>query len=145
EKRGVSGGPRGFRLRPGAVRVSGPRAAFLATVRGPLSFPPSRPAGAPAQEAASVVEAVRRYGRAEGSAGPVGLALRRPPVSTFAKRQARGERMPEVKRIRLEGVRVHNLKGVTADVPLGKLTVVTGVSGAGKSSLVFDTLYAEAQ
>ena len=53
--------------------------------------------------------------------------------------------MPEVKRIRLEGVRVHNLKGVTADVPLGKLTVVTGVSGAGKSSLVFDTLYAEAQ
>ncbi len=47
--------------------------------------------------------------------------------------------------IELRGVRVHNLKGVDAALPLGKLTVVTGVSGAGKSSLIFDTLYAEAQ
>ena len=47
--------------------------------------------------------------------------------------------------ITLRGVRVHNLKGIDVDIPLGKLTVVTGVSGAGKSSLVFDTLYAEAQ
>lgn len=39
----------------------------------------------------------------------------------------------------------HNLKGVTCRIPHGKVTVVTGVSGAGKSSLVFDTLYAEAQ
>jgi excinuclease ABC subunit A len=45
----------------------------------------------------------------------------------------------------LDGVRVHNLKGVHVEIPLGRLTVVTGVSGAGKSSLVFDTLYAEAQ
>ena len=45
----------------------------------------------------------------------------------------------------LDGVRVHNLKDVHARIPLGRLTVVTGVSGAGKSSLVFDTLYAEAQ
>ena len=43
----------------------------------------------------------------------------------------------------LRGVRVHNLKNVDVEIPLGKLTVVTGVSGAGKSSLVFDTLYAE--
>jgi excinuclease ABC subunit A len=47
--------------------------------------------------------------------------------------------------ILLDGVRVHNLKDVSVRIPLGKLTVVTGVSGAGKSSLVFDTLYAEAQ
>ncbi|MFO0968727.1 MAG: excinuclease ABC subunit UvrA [Gemmataceae bacterium] len=47
--------------------------------------------------------------------------------------------------IPLRGVRVHNLRSVDVDVPLGKLTVVTGVSGAGKSSLVFDTLHAEAQ
>src|SRR5437868_11285857 len=47
--------------------------------------------------------------------------------------------------IPLRGVRVHNLQGIDVDIPLGRLTVVTGVSGAGKSSLVFDTLYAEAQ
>ncbi len=45
----------------------------------------------------------------------------------------------------LRGVRVHNLKGVDVDVPLDKLVVVTGVSGSGKSSLAFDTLYAEGQ
>lgn len=45
--------------------------------------------------------------------------------------------------IRLLGVRQNNLKNITIDIPLGKLTVVTGVSGSGKSSLAFDTLYAE--
>ena len=45
--------------------------------------------------------------------------------------------------IRLRGARVHNLKGLDLDIPLHALTVVSGVSGAGKSSLVFDTLYAE--
>jgi excinuclease ABC subunit A len=45
----------------------------------------------------------------------------------------------------LRGVRVHNLKGIDLDVPLYKLIVVTGVSGSGKSSLAFDTLYAEGQ
>jgi excinuclease ABC subunit A len=47
--------------------------------------------------------------------------------------------------IQLRGIRVHNLKGVDLDLPLGRLTVISGVSGAGKSSLAFDTLYAEAQ
>jgi excinuclease ABC subunit A len=45
----------------------------------------------------------------------------------------------------LRGVRVHNLKGVDLDIPLNRLIVVTGVSGSGKSSLAFDTLYAEGQ
>ncbi len=45
--------------------------------------------------------------------------------------------------IRLEGVRVHNLKGITVEIPRNSLTVITGVSGSGKSSLAFDTLYAE--
>ena len=45
----------------------------------------------------------------------------------------------------LRGVRVHNLKSVDLDVPLDRLIVVTGVSGSGKSSLAFDTLYAEGQ
>ena len=47
--------------------------------------------------------------------------------------------------IRLMGVRQNNLKNISVDIPFKKLTVVTGLSGSGKSSLVFDTLYAEGQ
>ena len=47
--------------------------------------------------------------------------------------------------IRIRGARQNNLKNVSVDFGLGELTVVTGVSGSGKSSLVFDTLYAEGQ
>jgi excinuclease ABC subunit A len=47
--------------------------------------------------------------------------------------------------IRIRGVRVHNLRGIDVDIPIGQLVVVTGVSGSGKSSLAFDTLYAEGQ
>jgi excinuclease ABC subunit A len=45
----------------------------------------------------------------------------------------------------IRGARVHNLKNIDVDIPHNKLTVVTGVSGSGKSSLVFDTIYAEGQ
>ncbi len=45
----------------------------------------------------------------------------------------------------VRGARVHNLKNITAHLPVNKLTVITGVSGSGKSSLAFDTLYAEGQ
>src|SRR5208337_3632698 len=47
--------------------------------------------------------------------------------------------------IRIRGARQNNLKNLDLDVPLNELIVVTGVSGSGKSSLVFDTLYAEGQ
>lgn len=47
--------------------------------------------------------------------------------------------------IRIEGADTHNLKHVTVDIPRNKLVIVTGVSGSGKSSLAFDTLYAEGQ
>nr|MBL8454585.1 excinuclease ABC subunit UvrA [Zoogloeaceae bacterium] len=47
--------------------------------------------------------------------------------------------------IRITGARQNNLKNLSLDIPLNQLTVVTGVSGSGKSSLVFDTLYAEGQ
>ncbi len=47
--------------------------------------------------------------------------------------------------IRIRGARQHNLRGVDLDLPRGALSVVTGVSGSGKSSLAFDTLYAEGQ
>ncbi len=45
----------------------------------------------------------------------------------------------------VRGARVHNLKDVDFEVPHNTLTVVTGVSGSGKSSLAFDTIYAEGQ
>ena len=46
--------------------------------------------------------------------------------------------------IRLKNINTHNLKGIDVKIPLNQLTVVTGISGSGKSSLVFDTLYGEA-
>src|SRR3954454_15325908 len=47
--------------------------------------------------------------------------------------------------IRIRGARTHNLKNVSLDLPRDKLIVITGLSGSGKSSLAFDTLYAEGQ
>ncbi len=51
----------------------------------------------------------------------------------------------EENRIRITGARTHNLKNISLDIPHNQMTVITGVSGSGKSSLAFDTLYAEGQ
>ncbi len=51
----------------------------------------------------------------------------------------------ESKSIKLRGARMHNLKNIDLDIPKNKLIVITGLSGSGKSSLAFDTLYAEGQ
>jgi len=47
--------------------------------------------------------------------------------------------------VAVQGARVHNLKNITLEIPRDKLIVVTGLSGSGKSSLAFDTIYAEGQ
>ncbi len=66
----------------------------------------------------------------------------RNPHADRARPNGRG---PHPQVIRLEGVRQNNLKGFNLEIPLGKLVVVTGLSGSGKSSLAFETLYAEGQ
>ncbi len=53
--------------------------------------------------------------------------------------------MPEQKFIEIRGAREHNLKSIDIDLPRDKLVVITGLSGSGKSSLAFDTIYAEGQ
>ena len=53
--------------------------------------------------------------------------------------------MEEFKYIRVHGAREHNLKNIDVNIPRNELVVLTGLSGSGKSSLAFDTVYAEGQ
>ena len=53
--------------------------------------------------------------------------------------------MNQEDKIIVRGAREHNLKNITVEIPRNQLTVITGLSGSGKSSLAFDTIYAEGQ
>lgn len=66
-------------------------------------------------------------------------------MSNINKKENRTSVRKDDRFINIKGARVNNLKNIDLDLPLGKFIVVTGVSGSGKSSLAFDTLYAEGQ
>ena len=69
-------------------------------------------------------------------------------LSPVGSRIAKKQRVFAVARndcVEIRGARQNNLKGIDVDLPLGKLTVITGPSGSGKSSLAFETIYAEGQ
>jgi len=74
-----------------------------------------------------------------------GLDTEGPPRYTRCPQPERMVKYMEPDSILIRGAREHNLKGVTLEIPKKKLVVFTGVSGSGKSSLAFDTLYAEGQ
>jgi excinuclease ABC subunit A len=66
-------------------------------------------------------------------------------VTTSVRTEAAPRRIAANNSIVIRGARTHNLKGIDVDIPHNALTVVSGVSGSGKSSLAFDTVYAEGQ
>src|SRR5215469_4353377 len=70
---------------------------------------------------------------------------RKSPVGSKIGNKARVTTRPQTDCVEIRGAHQNNLKGIDVDVPLGKLTVVTGPSGSGKSSLAFQTIYAEGQ
>src|SRR5207249_9981373 len=69
---------------------------------------------------------------------------RKSPSPTNGNRSG-GTRSAKRDTIVIRGARVHNLKNISLELPRNKLIVLTGVSGSGKSSLAFDTIYAEGQ
>jgi len=70
---------------------------------------------------------------------------RKPTVRNPAKKAAPAPSRERRSTVAIHGARVHNLKNISLEIPRDQLVVVTGLSGSGKSSLAFDTLYAEGQ
>src|SRR5271167_4826990 len=71
----------------------------------------------------------------------------RPAARTWASsfRRSTRNRTMGIANITVRGARQHNLKNISVEIPRNTLTVITGLSGSGKSSLAFDTIYAEGQ
>lgn len=76
------------------------------------------------------------------------MSKKQSPLSTNNLQKDQSEILPangELTHIQVRGAREHNLKNISLDIPRDQLVVITGLSGSGKSSLAFDTLYAEGQ
>lgn len=102
-----------------------------------------------AQDGAPVKTKLRTEASGEQDGAP---AKAKPHTATSArqdgapaKTKVRAEAAADQDAIRVRGARVHNLKNIDFEIPHNAITVVTGVSGSGKSSLAFDTVYAEGQ
>src|SRR5205823_11678713 len=74
-----------------------------------------------------------------------GVLLSRAVMATGTNAKSKTRRAAPRSTIAVQGARVHNLKNISVEIPRDKLVVITGLSGSGKSSLAFDTIYAEGQ
>jgi len=104
---------------------------------------PSSKTPAPAKKTRSQAAAAPVVAQ-EGASRYLASALRGPRTDAELEREMRLAR-PDAHAIRVRGARTHNLKNIDLDIPKHALVVITGLSGSGKSSLAFDTLYAEGQ
>ena len=98
-------------------------------------IPPPAPEESQGEAAGRRRPAPARADSARGEADPAGRYLG----------ELRGATGNGAALIRVRGARTHNLKNIDLDIPRNRLVVITGLSGSGKSSLAFDTLYAEGQ
>ena len=138
------------RHRPALQNVQGLDGLFIMVGCPPLAMPSSKtPAPVPKKTRAKAPEATSDAAAAparaeEGAGRTLAGALRAPRTDEALERQLRMAR-PDAHAIRVRGARTHNLKNIDLDIPKHALVVITGLSGSGKSSLAFDTLYAEGQ
>ena len=144
--------------RPALQNVQGLDGLFIMVGCPPLAMPSSKtPAPAPKKSRVQTPESAPAHAReaapaqpsapipAEGNAGRyLARAVRAPRSETAVEHAIRVPR-PDAHAIRVRGARTHNLKNIDLDIPKHALVVITGLSGSGKSSLAFDTLYAEGQ
>jgi len=110
----------------------------------PLSMPTSKTPAPAAPKKTRAAKAAAPAQAEEGAGRYLARAVRAPADAAdlaFERRVAR----PDAHAIRVRGARTHNLKNIDLDIPKHALVVITGLSGSGKSSLAFDTLYAEGQ